>query len=158
MARLEEITRAGYKVKVQWECEFDDAGVEAPELLAYPTVCQSPLCTRDALCVVRTEAMRLHFKPRESETIQYVDVISLSVHMQVFQVPVDHPFIHVGDACKKQGSLLGLEWFYKMFNRSSREVLSSRAPFPNQSETHVLSVSKMLPNLEYRRMFPYDSQ
>jgi len=45
---VEHITRAGYQVKVQWECQFDDAGMETPELLAHPAVCRSPLCTRDA--------------------------------------------------------------------------------------------------------------
>jgi len=34
MSRLEQMTRPGYQVKVQWECEFDDAG--KPELLAHP--------------------------------------------------------------------------------------------------------------------------
>jgi hypothetical protein len=49
-----------------------------PELLAHPIVQQSPLRTRDAVYGGRTEAMRLHYKARESEeTIQYVDVMSL---------------------------------------------------------------------------------
>ena len=75
MARLEQITSAGYKVKVQWECEFDDAGIHSN---CSPTqVCQSPLCTRDALYGVKTEAMRLHYKAQEGETIQYVYVMSL---------------------------------------------------------------------------------
>ena len=68
MARLEQITRAGYQVKVQWEYEFE----ERTELLAHPIVRQSPLCTRDALYGGRTEAMRLHYKVQENETIQYV--------------------------------------------------------------------------------------
>jgi len=38
MARMEQITRAGYQVKVQWECLFDDAGIATPELLTHPTV------------------------------------------------------------------------------------------------------------------------
>jgi len=45
MARLEQITRAVYQDKVQWECEIE----ERLELLAHPIVRQSPLCTRDAL-------------------------------------------------------------------------------------------------------------
>jgi len=44
MSRLELITRAGYYVKVQWECEFEDK----PELLTHPLVIQSTLCTHDA--------------------------------------------------------------------------------------------------------------
>jgi len=51
MSRLEQITRVGYQVKVQWECEFGDAGIvdQKPELLTHPIVRQSPLCARDAL-------------------------------------------------------------------------------------------------------------
>jgi len=49
LSRLEQETPAQYEVKVQWECEFDDAGIGKPELLAHPIVQQSPLCTRDAL-------------------------------------------------------------------------------------------------------------
>ena len=47
ISRLEQITRAGYLVNVQWECEFHDAG--RLELFAHPIVQQIPLCTRDAL-------------------------------------------------------------------------------------------------------------
>ena len=93
MSRLEQITRAGYLVKVQWECEFQDAG--------RPIVQQSPLRTRDAAYRGRTEAMRLHYKARENETIQYVDGMSLYPYIRkYFMFPVGHPNIHVGDACK----------------------------------------------------------
>ena len=78
MSRLEQITRTGYQVNVQEECEFE----EKTELLTHPLVRQSPLCTRDALYGGRTEAMRLHYKVRENETVQYVDVMSL------------YPYIH----------------------------------------------------------------
>jgi len=73
MSRLEQITRAVYQIKVQWECEFE----EKTELLTHPMVRQTPLCNRDALYGGLTEAMRLHYKVRENETIQYVDVMSL---------------------------------------------------------------------------------
>jgi G:T-mismatch repair DNA endonuclease (very short patch repair protein) len=72
MWRLKQITRAGYQVKIQWECEFDDEGIvnRKPELLAHPIVQQIPLCTRDALYGGRTDAIRLHYKARENvETI-----------------------------------------------------------------------------------------
>jgi len=51
MSSLEHITRAGYLVKFQRECEFDDAGIvkQKPELLARPLVLPSPLRTRDDL-------------------------------------------------------------------------------------------------------------
>jgi G:T-mismatch repair DNA endonuclease (very short patch repair protein) len=80
MSRLEQITRAGYQVKVQWECEFDGEGIakRKSELLTHPIVQQSILRTRDDLYGGRIEAMRLHYKARENEeTIQYVDVMTL---------------------------------------------------------------------------------
>ena len=45
--------------------------------------------------------MRLHYKARENETIQYVDVMSLYPCIcKYFKFPVGHPIIYVGDACK----------------------------------------------------------
>ena len=80
---------------------FDDAGIATPELLALPTVCKSPLCTRDALYVGRNEAMRLHNKARDGETIRYVDVMSLFPCICKFRkFEVGHPVVHVGDASK----------------------------------------------------------
>ena len=101
MAGFQQITRAGYQVKVQWECEFDDAGIDTPELLAHPALRTSPLCTRDALYWVRMKAMRLHYKAWEGETIKYVDVMSLYRYIcKYFKFSVGHPVIHVGDAIK----------------------------------------------------------
>jgi len=60
ISRLEQITRAGYQVKVHWKCEFHNAAKETPELLDHPAVCQSPLCTWDDLYGGRTEVMRLN--------------------------------------------------------------------------------------------------
>jgi len=59
LALIVLLTRAGYTVKVQWECEFE--GV-AEDLRAHPIVRHVPLNTRDALYEGRTEAMRLHYK------------------------------------------------------------------------------------------------
>ena len=45
--------------------------------------------------------MRPHYKARENETIQYVDVMSLFPYISTyFKFPVGHTIIHVGDACK----------------------------------------------------------
>jgi len=51
MARIEQITRAGYLVKIQWECQFDEAqlAVQKLELLAHPIVRHARLITRVAL-------------------------------------------------------------------------------------------------------------
>ena len=112
MSRLEQITRSGYLVKVQWECEFDESGIvrQKPQLLTHPIVQQSPLRTRDALYGGRTEAMCLYRKARENETIQYVDVMSLYPYIcKYFKFPVGHPVIHVGDACGDIDACLSME-------------------------------------------------
>ena len=79
ISRLEQITRSGYLVKVQWECDYDVSGIvkQKPEMLTHPIVQQSPLCACDALYGGRSEAMCPYRKARENETIQYVDVMSL---------------------------------------------------------------------------------
>jgi len=41
MSQLEQKSRVEYQVKVRWECDFDDDGIETPELLGHPTVSQS---------------------------------------------------------------------------------------------------------------------
>ena len=110
MSRLEQITRAGYQVKVQWECEFE----EKPEMLTHPLVRQTPLYTRDALYGGRMEAMRLHYKVRENETIQYVDVMSLYPYIcKYFKFPIGHPIFHVGDACKDAEICLRMDGLIK---------------------------------------------
>jgi len=97
MSRLEQITRTGYQVKVQWECEFE----EKPELHTHPVVRSSPLRTRDVLYGGRTEAMLLHYKVRENESIQCVDVKSLYPYIcKYFKFPVAYPTTHVVDVCK----------------------------------------------------------
>jgi len=80
ISRLEQKTREGYQVKIEWEREFDETGIvrQKPELLNHPIVRQSPLSTRDALYGGRTEAMRLHYKANNNETKQLVDVMSLT--------------------------------------------------------------------------------
>jgi len=103
------MTQEGYLVKVQWEYEFDDTG--RPELLAHP---QSPLRNRDALYGVRTEVMRLHYRARENETIQYVDVMSLYPYIsKYFKFPVGHSTIHLGDARKYIEACLRMDGLIK---------------------------------------------
>ena len=60
MARIEQITRAGYRVEVQCECEFDEKMLTRhPELKTHPVVRHSPLNTHDSLYGGRNEAVRL---------------------------------------------------------------------------------------------------
>ena len=102
MSSLEHITRAGYLVKFQRECEFDDAGIvkQKTEQLAHPIVLQSALRSRDTLYGGRTEAICLHYKGRENETIKYFDVMSLYPYECMYmKFPVVHPIVHEGDEC-----------------------------------------------------------
>ena len=104
---MEQITRAGYQVQVKCVCGFDNTGIATAELLAHPTVCKSALCTRDALYGGQTEAIRLHYKTREGETIYYVDVMSLYPFIcKYITFPVGHSVVHVGDACKDKEACL----------------------------------------------------
>jgi len=100
------MARAGYKVEVQCECEFEGEVLSRqPELKTHPVVGHSRLNTRDALYRGRTEAMRLHYMIREGEeTVQYVDVNSLYPYVcKYFKFPVGHPVIHVGDMSRQRG-------------------------------------------------------
>jgi len=91
---------------VQWECEFD----EKTELVTHPIVRQNPLCTRDAHYVGRTEAMHIHYKVRENETIQYVDVMSLYPYIcKYFNFPIGYPRIHVEGVCKDVEACLRMD-------------------------------------------------
>jgi hypothetical protein len=76
MVRLEQITRDGYDVKVQYECEFDDAGIDTRNARPTNSVLESPV-SRHVLFGCSDELLHLHYKAREGESIQYVDVISL---------------------------------------------------------------------------------
>jgi len=79
-------------------------------MITHPIVRDSPLCTRDALYGGRTEALRLHYKVRENESIQYVDVMSLYPYIcKYFNFPIGHPRIHVGDACKDVEACLRMD-------------------------------------------------
>ena len=75
MTRIKQITKAGYTVKVMRECEFDISKIveRKPQLLTHPLVTQSQV--GDALCGNRTEAIRLHYRIEDVETIQYCDVM-----------------------------------------------------------------------------------
>ena len=82
MSRLVQITRAGFQVKVQWECEFGDAGIvdQKPELL-YAACRKTVRCVPVMHC---TGAVRLHYKARENETSICRRHEPVPLHMQVF--------------------------------------------------------------------------
>ena len=54
--------------------------------------------------------MRLHYKVRENEAVQYVDVMSLYPYIcKYLKFPIGHPRIHVGDACKDVEACLRMD-------------------------------------------------
>ena len=58
--------------------------------------------------------MRIHYKGRENETIQYVDVMSLYPYIcKYFMFPVGHPTVHVGDECKDTETCLRMDGLIK---------------------------------------------
>jgi len=58
--------------------------------------------------------MRLHYKPRENETIQYVDVMSLYPYIcKYFKFPVGHPIGQVGYECKDIEACLRMDGLIK---------------------------------------------
>ena len=87
MSRIEQIAKAGYTVKIQWECDFDETKIveEKPELLTHPIVQHGPLKTRDALYGGRTEAMHLHYLT-DDETIEYCDIMSTHTYVSISSV------------------------------------------------------------------------
>ena len=113
---LKEITRAGYEVELQWECEFDEEILTRhPDLKTHPVVLHCPLNTQDALYGGRTEAVRLHYKIRAGEeAVQYVHVMNLYPNVcKYFKFPLGHAVIHVGDACQDTEAMLRKEGLIK---------------------------------------------
>ena len=128
LSRIEQIKRAGYQVKIQWECKFDEAGIveQKPELLVHPIVKHAPLITRD-----RTEAMRLHYKIREGEeSVQYCDVMSLYPCIcKYFKLPIEHPIIHVGNACTDKEACLKMDGLLKCTIVPPKDLYHPVLPF-----------------------------
>jgi len=82
-----------------------------------------------------TEIIRLYYKVRENETIQYVDVMRLHPYIsKYFKFPIGQPVFRMGDTCKDKEACL------RMFDRAAREAVSPGLPFQKQQEAPVLSV------------------
>jgi len=109
-------------------------------VLAQPTVCKSPLCAHDALYGGRTEAMRLHYKATEGETIYNVDCSSLYPYIcKYFKFHVGYPFIHVGDACKEREACLRKEGLMKCSIVPPERLYDTVLPFRvNQNLMFIL--------------------
>jgi len=99
-------------------------------MLAHPIVQKSPLRARDSFYGGPIEAMRLHYKAREIETIQYVDVMRLSPYIRkYFMFPVVHPVIHVGDACNDKEACLRMDGLIKCSIVPSQKLCHPVLPF-----------------------------
>ena len=132
MTRIEQITQAGYEVKIAWECDFDREGIveEKPELLTHPIVQQAALTTRDALYGGRREAICLYHKTREDETVQYCEIMTLYPYVCKNQkLPIGHPIIHVGDTCKDVAACLKMG-SDEIFDSAAQTFVSPGPAFP----------------------------
>jgi hypothetical protein len=104
---------------------------QKPELLMHPIVRHAPMCTRDSLYGVRTEAMRLHYKIREEqESVQYCDVMSLYPYIcKYFKFPIGHLTIHVGDICADIEACLKMEGLMKCSVVPPKDLFHPVLPF-----------------------------
>jgi hypothetical protein len=131
IARLEQITEAGYGVDVMWECEFDrDILLKHAELRNHPLVQHTLLNTRDALYGGRTEAMSLHKKVQEGEkTLQYCEVMSIYPYICKYgKFLIGHPAIHVGDVCQDIDANVEERRFNEVFCNAAQKRIPSRLP------------------------------
>jgi hypothetical protein len=116
MSRTKQIKRSVYEVKIVWQYEFDEVGIvqHKPELLTHATVQSTPLKTIDALYGGRTEAMCLHYKARDDETIEYCDIMSLYPYICKYgNFPTGHPVVRVGVAFNDLKACLNMEGLMK---------------------------------------------
>jgi len=96
----------------------------------HPIVSQSTLCTSDALYGERNEAMRLRYKVKENETIQYVEVMSLYTYSyKNFNFPSIHTVIHVGNACRDIKAFLCTDGMIKYSIVSTQRLYHPVLPF-----------------------------
>jgi hypothetical protein len=101
-----------------------------PELQTLPIVEESPLSTRDALYGGRTEAMRFHYKIKDGETIQYVDVMSFYPWVcKYFKHPIRHPTVHVGETCRDIQTMLRKEGLIKCSILHPKDLYHPILPF-----------------------------
>ena len=90
------LVAAGYRVMTTWECDWDrecrDNEALATFLVQHPVV--EPLQPRDAFFGGRTNAVKLHHRVEDGETIKYQDVTSLYPWVNKYGLyPVRHPTI-----------------------------------------------------------------
>ena len=93
-AKLQRLQRAGYRVVVQWECDWQKQIDSTPALQSFLSSLTStpPLQPRDAFFGGRTGAVALHHQAGPGEKIFYVDVTSLYPWVnKTARYPLGHP-------------------------------------------------------------------
>ena len=95
-AKVQRLQRAGFQVKVQWECEWNKQIDSTPTLQSFLSslTATPPLQPRDAFFGGRTGAVALHHQAGPGEKI-YVDVTSLYPWVnKTARYPLGHPTIY----------------------------------------------------------------
>ena len=93
---MKRLQRAGFQLKVQWECAWDKEVKSHPSIQSFLStmVTTPPLQPRDAFFGGRTGAVSLHHQAGPGEKIYYVDVTSLYPWVnKTTCYPLGHPTI-----------------------------------------------------------------
>ena len=96
LKKTEMLHQAGYKVNVQWECDFKRQLAKDPELQARVNGLEwtGPLNPQDALFGGRTGLSKCHHKTASNERIDYIDYTSLYPWVNKYGTyPLGHPTI-----------------------------------------------------------------
>ena len=95
-AKLQRLTRAGYRLTVQWECQWEQQVKSTPAIQSFLQSMDTtpPLQPREAFFGGRTGAVSLYHKVGPGEKIYYVDVTSLYPWVnKTAYYPLKHPTI-----------------------------------------------------------------
>ena len=109
--KTEVLRKAGYTVKVEWECNFKRKLATDPELqdMIKDLESTAPLNPKEALFGGRTGAATLYSKTAEDEEISYVDYTSLYPWVNKYGTyPLGHPTIIVNPVNQNIGDYFGV--------------------------------------------------
>ena len=109
--KTEVLRKAGYTVKVEWECNFKRKLETDPELqdMIKDLEWTAPLNPKEALFGGRTGAATLYSKTTEDEEISYVDYTSLYPWVNKYETyPLGHPTIIVNPVNQNIGDYFGV--------------------------------------------------
>ena len=110
-AKMQRLERAGFQVKVQWECAWNNEVKSHPSIQSFLStlVATPPLQPRDAFFGGRTGAVALHHRVGPGEKIFYVDVTSLYPWVnKSARYPLGHPTLYYEPDDQDLDSYFGL--------------------------------------------------